>query len=78
TGLLYEHGDDEGLAARLLSLMEDEGRAHEIGETGRLFVKANFSGERSSEEMKRLYRELLGLKGRSAEGVESRALVEDV
>jgi glycosyltransferase involved in cell wall biosynthesis len=79
TGLLCSHEDDAQLAARLLSLLEDDRLARKIGEAGRLFVKANFSKERFTEEMTRLYRELFRLNHPAADNVEQRrSLVEDV
>jgi glycosyltransferase involved in cell wall biosynthesis len=79
TGLLFSHQDDAQLAARLLSLLEDDRLARKIGEAGRLFVKANFSKERFSEEMARLYREMLRLNHLAADNVgKRRSLVEDV
>lgn len=79
TGLLSPHGDDARLAAQLLSLLEDGGHAQTIGEAGRRFVKANFSRERFSKEMTRVYREMVGLNNHVAEeSVERRRWVEDV
>ncbi len=42
TGLLVEPGDTKQLAKSMLSLLEDENRALEIGQKGKRFVRENF------------------------------------
>lgn len=60
TGLLHEHEDDEQLAAHILALLQDEERAARLGETARETVKKDWSSERFAEDMKNLYRKILG------------------
>lgn len=67
TGLLHAHEDDEGLAARLLSLLGDEGAAARLGEAGRDFVRARFTPESFAEGMANVYASVLA-RGGSARG----------
>ncbi len=60
TGLLHEHEDDEQLAAHILALLQDEERAARLGETARETVQKDWSRERFAEDMKNLYRKILG------------------
>jgi glycosyltransferase involved in cell wall biosynthesis len=69
TGLLHGHEDAEGLAARLLSLVEDDAYAARLGEAGREFVKMEWSRERFASNMSRLYVEALGARGRGGAGL---------
>lgn len=69
TGLLHPHGDDGALAARLLSLLNDEARAARLGEAGREFVKMKWSRERFADDMVRLYRDVLRLGGAGGAGL---------
>lgn len=79
TGLLFPHEDDERLATRLLSLLDDKERRKQLGRAGCEFVKSNFSRERFTLNMMSLYREVLGIKQMSAERARARAaLVEDL
>lgn len=80
TGLLSPHGDDEGLAAHLISLLDHEEKRERLARAGCEFVKSNFSRESFVLRMTRLYREVLGIKQVSVERERARsaALVEDV
>lgn len=81
TGLLSPHGDDETLAAQLISLLDDEAERERIGRDGCEFVKANFSRESFVLVMTNLYREVLGIRQASVERERAgggAALVEDV
>jgi glycosyltransferase involved in cell wall biosynthesis len=66
TGLLHPHGDAETLAARLLSLLEDEALAARIGGAGREFVKMEWGRERFAANMARLYEDVLGVNASGA------------
>ncbi|WP_352431827.1 glycosyltransferase [Pyrinomonas sp.] len=63
TGLLYGHGDDEGLATHLLVLLQDEEKARSFGANGRRIVRERWNRERFAADMARVYREALGLTG---------------
>lgn len=80
TGLLFQHEDDEQLAAQLISLLSDEEKRERLGRAGCEFVKANFGLERFVLGMTGLYREVLGLRQGSVERERAgnAALVEDV
>jgi glycosyltransferase involved in cell wall biosynthesis len=80
TGLLSPHGDDERLAAHLISLLSDEEKRERLGRAGCEFVKSNFSQESFVQGMTGLYREVLGIKQSSVERErgQSAALLEDV
>jgi glycosyltransferase involved in cell wall biosynthesis len=62
TGLLYTHRDHAQLAAHLLSLLDDEKRAANLGQAGRRHVEANFSRQRFAANMIELYRQTLHIK----------------
>lgn len=64
TGYVIRPGDDETLAARVTELLDDEGRAREMGERGLLRVREKFSCEAQLERVEALYARLLG--GRDA------------
>lgn len=58
-GLLHRHQDADELAAKLLTLLQDEALASSMGEAARQFVAEHFSESRFGADMTRLYRELL-------------------
>lgn len=64
TGYVVRPGDDETLAARVKELLNDEGRAREMGERGLLRVREKFSCEAQLARVEALYARLLG--GRDA------------
>jgi glycosyltransferase involved in cell wall biosynthesis len=66
TGLLHPPQDEGRLAAQLLALLKDEALCHRLGESGRQFVKANFTHERFATSMTDLYLNLVRRGGRSA------------
>ncbi|MGI8655334.1 MAG: glycosyltransferase [Pyrinomonadaceae bacterium] len=68
TGLLHSHESDEQLAAKLLSLLNDEQRAARLGEAGRLFLQTNFNRAQFAANMTNFYREVLGIEARGAAG----------
>jgi glycosyltransferase involved in cell wall biosynthesis len=43
TGFLVEYGDVDGLAARILSLLQDEGLQKQMGQAGRQYMEENFT-----------------------------------
>lgn len=67
TGLLYPHGDDALFAEQLLSLLQNESRAANLGTAARQFVKTNFTKERFGMEITNVYREMLGRQPYGAE-----------
>lgn len=60
-GLLYPHKDDAQLAAHLLSLVDDEQYAVNLGEAARLHVKRSFSREQFAANMVDLYNKMLSV-----------------
>lgn len=66
TGHLVAPGDDESLAARVVSLLEDPARARAMGEAGRRAVELKFSCAAQLENTLRLYERLLA-RSRGAE-----------
>jgi glycosyltransferase involved in cell wall biosynthesis len=59
TGYLVAAGDDEALAARIVALLKDAGRAREMGERGRRIVEEKFSCAAQVERTEKLYERLL-------------------
>lgn len=59
TGHLVRPGDDEALAARVISLLRDPGRARAMGERGRKVVGEKFSSGAQLERTLGLYERLL-------------------
>ena len=59
TGHLVRPGDDEALAARIVSLLNDPARALSFGEAGRRVVEQKFSCEAQLKNTLRLYERLL-------------------
>jgi len=59
TGLLFEPGDADKLAFALQVLIEDKGRAREMGRRGELRQRAAFSQERMVREMERIWSQLV-------------------
>ncbi|HEY0077651.1 MAG TPA: glycosyltransferase [Pyrinomonadaceae bacterium] len=68
TGHLVSVGDDEALAARIISLLEEPERARRMGEQGRRRILENFSCEAQLERTEKLYERLLASRGRSMSG----------
>jgi glycosyltransferase involved in cell wall biosynthesis len=59
TGYLVAAGDDEAMAARIVSLLQDPERARAMGERGRRIVREKFSCEAQFERTHELYSRLL-------------------
>lgn len=59
TGLLYQHGDHDGLAQHLISLLNSSDRAATLGQAGCDLVARNFTTERFAANLKNLYRALM-------------------
>ena len=59
TGLLVEPGDDRGLAAALVQLLKDPGKARAMGREGRRRVERSFTLDRLAERTEDLYDRLL-------------------
>jgi L-malate glycosyltransferase len=71
TGHLVAPGDDEALAARVVSLLRDPARARALGEAGRRAVEQKFSCAAQLENTFRLYERLLAREPRAEfKGVE--------
>lgn len=77
TGHLITPGDDETLAARVVSLLEEPSRARAFGEAGRARVASKFSCEARLEKSLELYRVLLARED-AARASHGTAAVEDV
>jgi glycosyltransferase involved in cell wall biosynthesis len=60
TGLLYEAGDVEGLAACLRDLLADEERRRRLATAGQEETKARFAAPVAIARFEALYEELLG------------------
>lgn len=58
TGLLVEEHDVDGMAAAMLSLLDDPGRAEAMGRAGRARVETHFTQERTAARL----REIMALK----------------
>jgi glycosyltransferase involved in cell wall biosynthesis len=73
TGYLIEAGDDEQMAARIISLLRDRDGARRMGARGREIVEQRFSCEAQLERTASLYDQLLTAKqtarARKIEGV---------
>ena len=59
TGYLVPAEDAEAMAARIISLLRDPARAHEMGERGRGVVEQKFSCRAQLENTEKLYDRLL-------------------
>ena len=59
TGYLVRPGDDETLAARIVSLLTDPAHARVLGEAGRRVVEQKFSCEAQLKNTLKLYERLL-------------------
>ncbi len=59
TGYLVDVGDDEKMAARIISLLNEPENAREMGERGRRIVEENFSCAAQLRHTKNLYDRLL-------------------
>jgi glycosyltransferase involved in cell wall biosynthesis len=62
TGYVVAPGDDEAMAARIVSLLQDPERACEMGRRGRAVVEEKFSCAAQLERTERLYEKLLERK----------------
>ena len=61
TGLLVDLGNTQQLARNILYLLNDDGRAKEMGLRGKQFVKENFAIEKVADRLHRLYRDVAKL-----------------
>jgi glycosyltransferase involved in cell wall biosynthesis len=59
TGYLVASGDDETMAARLVSLLQDPQKAKAMGESGKRLVEQKFSCEAQLRHTEELYNRLL-------------------
>jgi N-acetyl-alpha-D-glucosaminyl L-malate synthase BshA len=60
TGYLAPVGDVEGMAARVVSILKDEERRHEMGVAGRERARTLFDAERIVTEYEEMYARVLG------------------
>jgi glycosyltransferase involved in cell wall biosynthesis len=63
TGVLIDSGDENALAAALIGLLTDQGRAARIGAAGRARVRERFGLEHMVETYQGHYRDLLARSG---------------
>ena len=59
TGFIVPAGDDENMAARIVTLLQDPERAQLMGERGRAIVEEKFSCAAQVERTTALYERLL-------------------
>jgi glycosyltransferase involved in cell wall biosynthesis len=59
TGYLVASGDDEAMAARIISLLVEPERTRRMGERGRQLIEERFSSRAQLENTERLYEQLL-------------------
>jgi glycosyltransferase involved in cell wall biosynthesis len=59
TGYLVASGDDEAMAARIVSLLDEPERTRLMGERGRQLIERKFSSRAQLENTERLYERLL-------------------
>lgn len=64
SGLLVPPRDPARMAAAVLDLLANPGRARALGEAGRAFVRRNMAEARRIEQVERIYREVLEARGR--------------
>lgn len=62
TGFIVAPGDDEAMAARIISLLRDTARAREMGQRGRRIVEENFSCAAQLSRTEELYERLLATR----------------
>jgi glycosyltransferase involved in cell wall biosynthesis len=61
TGLLFESGDAEGLAAQLIRLTDDSAMRHRLAAAATNFVRTRLTLDAAADRMEEIYREFLGL-----------------
>lgn len=76
TGYVVAPGDDEALAARIVSLLTDPERARAMGRRGRAVVERKFSCAAQLEHTERLYQTLLERRARADANAPSTATQE--
>jgi glycosyltransferase involved in cell wall biosynthesis len=59
TGWLVANGNDASMAEKILALLDDPAKAHEMGECARERVRSEFSIEAMAREYRKLYERLL-------------------
>jgi glycosyltransferase involved in cell wall biosynthesis len=59
TGFLHEHGNSKELADTVISLIEDPGKAHRVGEAGYEHVRQNYSRQKFVDEIVKAYLDLM-------------------
>ena len=69
TGYLIASGDDETMAARIVSLLDEPERARLMGERGRQLIERKFSSRAQLENTERLYERLLEKLGPTRAGL---------
>jgi glycosyltransferase involved in cell wall biosynthesis len=62
TGFLVESGDHEAMADRIIQLLNDSKRAHEMGARGKAVAEEKFAAEHHLRNTLELYDELLSSK----------------
>jgi glycosyltransferase involved in cell wall biosynthesis len=62
TGLLFERGDADGLAAALRRLIEDDRLRGQLASNGQRYIRGNFSAQAAAKRMGEIYSRLLKLR----------------
>jgi glycosyltransferase involved in cell wall biosynthesis len=65
TGLLHAHGDDAGLAEKILTLLNDPALGGRLTAAGHHLITTKFSRQRTLDDTARLYHALLKRRGRA-------------
>ncbi|MGW8320195.1 MAG: glycosyltransferase family 4 protein [Thermodesulfobacteriota bacterium] len=66
-GVLVPPADSQALAGAIVSLLDDPGRRHQLGEAGYRRVHEHFTWKRAAERMVEVYREAMHANGRFLE-----------
>lgn len=77
TGYIVAPGDDETMAARISTLLQDPARAAGMGRQGRTVVEQKFSCAAQLERIEQLYRQLLARRSSSAADDAQRTPAQD-
>ncbi len=66
TGLLFDAGSAESLAAVLQRLLDDDAERHKLAANGQRFIRESFSIEASARKMGEIYRQLIRRHGQTS------------
>jgi phosphatidylinositol alpha-1,6-mannosyltransferase len=62
SGVTFENGDVEGLAASVLDLLSDPGRLRSMGARARTWAMERFSWERIASQLEEIYSDVLAAR----------------